>query len=284
MCGIYSVKTQNICKECKEWLTRSCSCSVMMGVSEVFKLHESLLNTKKLKLAAKNLNESDSFQSRFVRHLLKHNKKAFSGISPKHLMQMFLAGVEDPNIFREFAEFCVQNQPKDRHWVCESDFKEALEMFEICEINQSEECQIAAVKKNGLIIRYIENPSEEVQLEAVKNNGFAIEHIEKPSEEVQVAAMETNGHAIQGIENPSEAAQIAAVGYNGHAIIYIKNPSEAVQLAAIKQSEYAIKHIENPSIKVQLAAVSQSPGAIGFIQNPSKEVLDFIEVNKIHSE
>jgi len=49
--------------------------------------------------------------------------------------------------------------------------------------------QIAAVKKDGLAIKYFKNPSEAVQLEAVKQNGLVIKHLKKPSEAVQWAAV-----------------------------------------------------------------------------------------------
>ena len=40
------------------------------------------------------------------------------------------------------------------------------------------------VRKDGITIKYINNPSEEVQLEAVKENGYAIEQIHNPSDKV----------------------------------------------------------------------------------------------------
>lgn len=49
---------------------------------------------------------------------------------------------------------------------------------------------LEAVKQNGYVIEYINNPSESVQLEAVKQNGCAIECINNPSEEaMQVSKM-----------------------------------------------------------------------------------------------
>lgn len=82
----------------------------------------------------KNLPKSKkAFQDKLLRHLSKYNKQAFIGMSPKHMAQMFMAGANDPNIFREFARFCHRNS-KDSDLVDESDFKRAMELFEVSEI------------------------------------------------------------------------------------------------------------------------------------------------------
>ena len=95
-----------------------------------------------------------------------------------------------------------------------------------------ESVQLAAVRRNGYAIRFIQNPSEAVQLAAVRQTGLAIRHIENPSEAVQLAAVQKYGRVIQFIKNPSETVQLAAVRQNILAILYIENPSEAVRRAA----------------------------------------------------
>ena len=137
---------------------------------------------------------------------------------------------------------------------------------------QSEQIQLAAVKQNGYAIKYIDNPSEEVQLAAVRKYGCAINYIKNPSEEVQLAAVKRSGQAIKCIENPVEQVQLAAVKQDGWAIQYIDNPSERVQLAAVRQNGLVIGDIKIPSEQVQLAAVKQNGWAIQYIDNPSERV------------
>ena len=144
----------------------------------------------------------------------------------------------------------------------------------------TEKEQLAAMKQNGLSIRYIENPSEEVQLAAMKQNGYSIMYIENPSEEVQLAAVKQNGESLQDIENPSEEVQLAAVKKYPYSIKYIKTPSEKVQLAAVKQNGDAIMYIKNPTEKIQLAAVNDSLWAIEYIKTPTKAVLDYVNAHK----
>jgi hypothetical protein len=62
--------------------------------------------------------------------LTRHNNKAFIGLSHEQVMQMFLAGVKNPEIFREFASFCDRNK-QDAEFVDESDFLAVLDLFKV---------------------------------------------------------------------------------------------------------------------------------------------------------
>ena len=107
-------------------------------------------------------------------------------------------------------------------------------------INPSEKIKIAAVKKNGLAIAFIENPSEKVQLSAVKEDIRAIQYIKNPSKNVQLFVVKRYGSGIKFIKNPNDEVKLAAVKQNGYAIEYIKNPIEEVQLAAVIKNTYYI--------------------------------------------
>ena len=79
------------------------------------------------------------------------------------------------------------------------DFNELIQLAK----NSAEQAQLAAVRKNGRAIKYIENPSESVQLAAVRQDGRAIKYIENPSESVQYAAHLRYKHAMRHIKNPA---------------------------------------------------------------------------------
>lgn len=98
---------------------------------------------------------------------------------------------------------------------------------------KTEKEQLAAVREDGLNIKYIYNPSEKIQLEAVREDEDAIMYIEHPTEKVQL-----------------ESVKRSSLSTHQATIQYIKEPSEAVQLAAIKQNPFAIQFIHNPSDKV----------------------------------
>ncbi len=136
----------------------------------------------------------------------------------------------------------------------------------------TEKVQLAAVKRNGYAIEYIQNPSEAVQFEAVNNTINALQYIKNPSEKVQLAAVKHYGRAIELIENPSETVQLATVRNWRGAICYIQNPTEKVKIAAVKSDVEAIRFIQNPSEAIQLAAVTENGEAIKYIENPSEKV------------
>jgi hypothetical protein len=104
-------------------------------------------------------------------------------------------------------------------------------------IKITEQEQLKAVSRNGLSIRYINNPSEKVQLAAVAQDAHAIMHINNPSEKVQLAAVTQNEYIIQYINNPSEKVQLGAVDQDGAIIRYINNPSEKVKMFAKENSK-----------------------------------------------
>ena len=140
--------------------------------------------------------------------------------------------------------------------------------------------KLAAIEREGYVIRYIKNPSEQLQLAAVEQAGQAIRYIDNPSEEVQLAAVKKDGRAIRYINNPSEEVQLVAVRKDGWAIQSIENPSEQVQLAAVKQDALTIRYINSPSEQVQLAAVKQYLGSIEYIRNPYPSVIKYVEEHK----
>ena len=140
--------------------------------------------------------------------------------------------------------------------------------------------KLAAIEREGYVIRYIKNPSEQLQLAAVEQAGQAIRYIDNPSEEVQLAAVKKDGRAIRYINNPSEEVQLAAVRKDGWAIQSIENPSEQVQLAAVKQDALTIRYINSPSEQVQLAAVKHYLGSIEYIRNPYPSVIKYVEEHK----
>lgn len=69
---------------------------------------------------------------------------------------------------------------------------------------KSDEEELAAVKKNGLDIQYVNPQSEEIQKEAVKQNGLALMYIINPSEDIQQLAVKQNGLAVRHIEHPTD--------------------------------------------------------------------------------
>ena len=92
--------------------------------------------------------------------------------------------------YRKVEEVCSKHnieelRSKKRQWVI--DYKDF-------DPEDEQQC-LEAVKENGWVIQYINNPSEAVQLEAVKENGYTIVYINNPSEAVIEAALDQNPDA-----------------------------------------------------------------------------------------
>jgi hypothetical protein len=61
----------------------------------------------------------------------------------------------------------------------------------------------------------MENPDDEVKLAAIKKNGCAIQFIDNPTEEMQIAAVTNNHRSIEYIKNPSRTTQLITVRKDG---------------------------------------------------------------------
>ncbi len=94
--------------------------------------------------------------------------------------------------------------------------------------DMTEQEQILKVMEYDDCFSDIKNPSEAVQLAAVNKEGCLIRHIKNPSEAVKEAAVNQNGRAFEYIKNPSEKVKFAAVNQN-RTYIYIENPTEEMQ-------------------------------------------------------
>ena len=132
--------------------------------------------------------------------------------------------------------------------------------------------QLAAVTKNGLALRLIDEPCEEVILAAVTECGNALRFVDEPSEEVILAAVTECGYSIQFVQNQCEAIQLAAVTRHAWALQFTVEPSDKVILAALTQDGLALRFILNANMAMQRAAVKQNGMALQFIDKPIKAI------------
>lgn len=137
--------------------------------------------------------------------------------------------------------------------------------------NPTEEEQIEAVKRNGMVIRFINNQSYNVKREAILNNPLCIEYIEDLPEELGILAVKLLWNSIKYIKNLTDNIMKEAVKSKGWAIQFIENPSEEIKLLAVAKDFDAIKYIKVPSEEVQIRAIESYWGAIRFIDNPTLE-------------
>ncbi|CUO41543.1 hypothetical protein [Clostridium disporicum] len=137
--------------------------------------------------------------------------------------------------------------------------------------NPTEDEQIEAVKRNGMVIKFINNPSNVVKREAILNNPLCIEYIEDLPEELAILAVQLLWNSIKYVKNLTNNIMREAVKSKGWAIQFIENPPEEIKLLAVEKDFDAIKYIKNPSEEVQIRAIETYWGAIRFIDNPTLE-------------
>ena len=125
----------------------------------------------------------------------------------------------------------------------EEEWKEIENSYVYKAYSATEEEQIEAVKQDGTIIRYINNPSKELQLEAVKANGNAIEYMNNPSEEVQLEAVKQDGYTITDINNPTDKV--------------IKEAIKNIKIDYAYNLKYILRFLENDLKEEQTIKLSE---------------------------
>jgi len=81
---------------------------------------------------------------------------------------------------------------------------------------------LAAVKKDGDALRYVENQTEAICMTAVEQDGWTLQFVRNQAEEICLAAVKEDGYALQYVRNQTEAICLAAVKENGDALRYVE--------------------------------------------------------------
>ena len=98
---------------------------------------------------------------------------------------------------------------------------------------QTEALCLAAVKQNGMALRYVRDQTEEICMEAVKENGYALVYVGDQTEEMCMEAVKQNGVALQYVRDQTKKICMEAVRQNGWALAYVKSQTEIVCREAV---------------------------------------------------
>ena len=101
-----------------------------------------------------------------------------------------------------------------------------IKMVEYIDITPSME--LAAVKGNPSLIRYIKWPEDELITTAISRDPSSIRYIEHTDNEMRNLAVKTDPSSIQYIKNPSVQLQMMAVSMNPETFTLIKDPAKRV--------------------------------------------------------
>jgi hypothetical protein len=111
-----------------------------------------------------------------------------------------------------------------------------------------------------IALNKIGRSTEEFNLAAVRANGELIKYINTPSEEVKVAAVGTTPRAITYLTKPSEALQILAMTKEPALLLSIKEPCAAARYLALSDA-VGVRRWKDAPVKFGIEAVEEAyPG------------------------
>ncbi len=151
------------------------------------------------------------------------------------------------------------------------------------------------VRRNGMLLEYIQEQTEEICIEAIKNNPYSIVFVKnltidllklavniKPtcickltslSPEFYKVAVETKPYSIMYIKNKTPELCLLAVKMQPHSIQWMKDKqTEKLCLEAVKIDGLAIKHCKIQNDAICKAALDSKPTAIREIKKPSEGI------------
>lgn len=106
---------------------------------------------------------------------------------------------------------------------------------------QFPESNLTAVNYDGTSIKYMDETIE-LSLAAVKQNGLAIKFIQNQTREICEAAVNQNPLALQFIENQTNELCMMAVKKNGLALKYVEIMESDIAYTAVKQNYDSLKY------------------------------------------
>ena len=124
-----------------------------------------------------------------------------------------------------------------------------------------EEIHSTAVKKDGLVIDFIERPSLTVQIEAIRQNWMSIKFIKGDGTyDIWIEAIKQNGMALACVKEKyrTEKLCLAAVSVSGMALEFAVNQTYDMCMIAVKENGYALQFVKRKYPEMCIAAWRQN--------------------------
>lgn len=117
-----------------------------------------------------------------------------------------------------------------------------------------DEVQCAGVAGYGMMLQYIAErlKTEEVCLAAVKQNGMALKFVREQTPKICKAAVRKSGWALPYVKEQTPEICLAAVKKRGCALEWVKEQTLKVCLAAVKHDAEALKFIKDAEMREQV--------------------------------
>lgn len=129
---------------------------------------------------------------------------------------------------------------------------------------------MAAVKKSGRALFFIENQTEELCLTAVRQDGSALEYVENQTHEICLAAVTQNGLALQYVEKQTEEICLTAVKNKA---IPLKIINELYRTSAVC-FELAVRITEH---RIFTGCFDRSPNGVRKFKTNHSDIVDALK-------
>lgn len=145
--------------------------------------------------------------------------------------------------------------------------------FEICN---------EAVKRDGLMLYYIQNQTHELCLNAVKRSRDALKYVKNQTIEICLEAVKHHGTALQYVKNQTNEICLAAINRDSFALQYVKNQTDEICLAAVKQNPEALEYVKNQTRDICMAAVKKNGFVICYVRDKTIDLIIEAMKNNCH--
>lgn len=116
---------------------------------------------------------------------------------------------------------------------------------------KKEQDYLEKVKKDGLHLRRItKNQTLEICLAAVKQNGLALKYVAHQTPELCLMAIQQNPWALKYVENQTEKLCLEAVKQNGYLLDLVRQQTEEICLATLSENPRNAEKIKNPTTEM----------------------------------
>lgn len=116
---------------------------------------------------------------------------------------------------------------------------------------------LLVLKRNGLVLKYLENPSIEMIETALNQNGMALQYVENQTEELCLIAVKNSGRALQFVQNQTEAICRAAIDKYAPSFLYVKEQTESLSLLAVQKDCRVFRLVKEQTLDLCIEAVKR---------------------------
>ena len=117
---------------------------------------------------------------------------------------------------------------------------------------------LAAVRQNGLALKYILDQTDGICMIAVRQNGELLWYVKNQTPEICLAAVQRNGEALELVKNQTPEICLAAVKQKAYVLEFVLNQTPEICRAAVHSDGYALEFVLNQTPEICLAAVQQN--------------------------